>query len=94
MPKSRKDPLVSAPHAADQLVAPPRILQCIRRMLSSAPLKAQSPQIVECLKTIDLVDADMELERLLSRNVARLGDLDGDHDADVGEFVLFLICRS
>ena len=50
-------------------------------MLSSAPLKAQSPQIVECLKTIDLFDADMELDRLLSRKVARLGDLDGDPHA-------------
>ena len=45
------------------------------------------------LEKIDLADADMELERLLSRKVARLGDLDGGYDADVGEFVLFLTCR-
>jgi len=45
------------------------------------------------LQRIDLADADAELERVLCREVARLGDLDGDHDSDVNEFVLFLMCR-
>ncbi len=46
-------------------------------MLSRAPLKAKSSEIVECLRRIDLADADIQLERVLSYQVARLADQDG-----------------
>jgi hypothetical protein len=92
-PKPHKAGKIAKPHAADQLVAPPHIIATVRRLLSSAPLKARSSEIVECLKGIDWADADVEFQRVQSHDVARMADMDGDHDADVQEFVLFLICR-
>jgi hypothetical protein len=92
-PKSRKAaPQSAQSHAADQLVAPLSIIECVKRMLSRPPLKAQSSEIVDCLRRIDLADADIQLERVLSRQIARLADQDGDHDADVKEFLLFRMC--
>ena len=92
-PKSHKAAKVAKPHAADQLVAPPHIIATVRRLLSSAPLKARSSEIVECLKGIDWADADVEFQCVQSHQVARMADMDGDHDADAKEFVLFLMCR-
>ena len=92
-PKSHKAVKIAKPHAADQLVAPPHIIATVRRLLSSAPLKARTSEIVECLQGIDWAAADVEFQRVQSHDVARLADMDGDHDADVQEFVLFLICR-
>ena len=89
-PKSRKAaPQSAQSHAADQLVAPLSIIECVKRMLSRPPLKAQSSENVDCLRRIDLADADIQLERVLSRQIARLADQDGDHHADVKEFLLF-----
>ena len=91
-PKPRNAGQTAKAHAADQLVAPPHIIATVKRLLSSAPLKAQSSGIVECLQGIDWADAEVELQRVRSLEVARIADMDGDHDADVKEFVLFLIC--
>ena len=92
-PKSRSAAKLAEPHAADQLVAPPHIIATVRRLLSSAPLKARSSEILECLQGIDWADADVEFQRVQSLEFACMADADGDHDADVKEFVLFLICR-
>ena len=81
-PKSHKAAKIAKPHAADQLVAPPHIIATVRRLLSSAPLKARTSEIVECLQGIDWADADVEFQRVQLHEVARTADMDGDHDAD------------
>jgi hypothetical protein len=78
--------------AQDSLDAPPEIQGAVTRLLSRSPLKSRKQTILAAYRKLDLHAAGKNFSRGINTGKPwKMSDIDGDEDADIEEYVLWLL---